>query len=282
MRNEAKLKEFQRRSAAETFIDATGFKDMSSKFDNVYNTAYIDLDKGGQYYRMLTENVVRSTREARQILLKAVASGEVDRLKVVQALRSIGRHFDNALEEEKKQQEEQSKSPLIDYAGRPILRARRSSSDVKSFDGFVLSEARQTLENLAGEWRLQLMADRKGDGVDFFNTTLIWQVIDTTDMFYKSQSEGSRQYTGGLTFDEIDRILTRDGSKVFSGDGGDFFGMLFNNKKGTAGKMTNTPQQILTVDSTLMITRAVVEVSGAENIKDYYSVWRRAKMGTYK
>jgi hypothetical protein len=122
-------------------------------FNLQYNTAYIDLDKGGQYYRMLTENVVRSTREARQILLKAVASGEVERLKVVQALRSIGRHFDDALEEEKKEQEKQSKSALVDYAGRPILRARRSDGDdgAKSFDGCVLSEASQTLENLSGE-----------------------------------------------------------------------------------------------------------------------------------
>lgn len=54
MRNEAKIKEFSRKKVADTFIDATGFKDMSSKFDNVYNTAYLDLEKG-QYYRILTE-----------------------------------------------------------------------------------------------------------------------------------------------------------------------------------------------------------------------------------
>ena len=54
MRDEAKIKEFSRRKVADTFIDATGFKDMSSKFDDVYNTAYLDLEKG-QYYRILTE-----------------------------------------------------------------------------------------------------------------------------------------------------------------------------------------------------------------------------------
>lgn len=54
MRDEAKLKDFSRKSYADTFIDATGFKDMSSKFDDVYNTAYLDLEKG-QYYRILTE-----------------------------------------------------------------------------------------------------------------------------------------------------------------------------------------------------------------------------------
>ncbi|KAL7483216.1 hypothetical protein ACHAW6_008868 [Cyclotella cf. meneghiniana] len=286
MRNEAKIKEFSRRRVGETFIDATGFKDMASKFDKVYNTAYIDLDKGGQYYRMLTENVVRSTREARQILLKAVASGEVDRMKVIQALRSISRHFDDALTAEKKQKE--SKSVLVDYAGRPIIKTRRNDENdlAKSLgmDGFVLAEPMQTLENLGGEWRLQLMADRKGDGVDFFNTTLIWQVIDTADMVYKTQSQGFRLSTqsGGLTFDESDRILTREGAKAYSGGGGgNLLAMFGGNKKETAGTMTNTPQQILSVDSTLLVTRAIVTVSAADNVKDYFSVWRRAEPGTY-
>ncbi|KAL3789103.1 hypothetical protein HJC23_008565 [Cyclotella cryptica] len=287
MRNEAKIKEFSRRRVGETFIDATGFKDMASKFDKVYNTAYIDLDKGGQYYRLLTENVVRSTREARQILLKAVASGEVDRMKVVQALRSISRHFDDALTEEKKQKE--TKNVLVDYAGRPIMKARRNDDNdlAKSLglDGFVLSEPTQTLENLGGEWRLQLMADRKGDGVDFFNTTLIWQVIDTTDMLYRSQSQGflSSPQFGGLLFDERDRILTREGAKAYSGGGGGNLLSLFGgNKKDTACMMINTPQQILSVDSTLLITRAIVKVSAADNVKDYFSVWRRAEPGTYR
>ena len=54
MRKEAKLKEFSRKKVKDTFIDATGFKDMTAKFDDVYNTAYLDLEKG-QYYRILTE-----------------------------------------------------------------------------------------------------------------------------------------------------------------------------------------------------------------------------------
>lgn len=54
MRDEAKIAEFSRKTASQTFVDATGFKDMSSKFDDVYNTAYLDLEKG-QYYRILTE-----------------------------------------------------------------------------------------------------------------------------------------------------------------------------------------------------------------------------------
>jgi hypothetical protein len=66
MRDEAKLKDFSRKKQADTFIDATGFKDMSSKFDKVYNTAYLDLEKG-QYYRILTE--VSSTCACRLIMM---------------------------------------------------------------------------------------------------------------------------------------------------------------------------------------------------------------------
>eukprot|EP00956_Cyclotella_meneghiniana_P043731 scaffold284863_cov93-Cyclotella_meneghiniana.AAC.4 len=279
MRNEAKIKEFSRRSAADTFIDATGFKDMSSKFDDVYNTAYLDLEKG-QYYRILTENVVRSTREARQILLKAVGSGEVERRKIVQALRSISRHFDDALEEEKTR--DASKNIPVDYAGRPILQTGGNDRNplVNSFgaDGFVLSEATQTLANLDGKWKLQLMADRSGDGVDFFNTTLIYQVIDSSERVYKSKSQGVRisKQSGSFEFDGENRILTREGAKPYKVEsGGSLFGMFGDNKRSRGVKMANIPQQVLSVDSVLLITRALVKASAADNIKDYYSVWRK-------
>lgn len=301
MRNEAKLEDFSRKKAAETFIDATGFRDLSKNFDKVYNTAYIDLDKGSQYYRMLTENVVRSTREARQILLKAVSASEVERMKVVQALRSISRHFDDALLLEKKNEE--AKNVPVDYAGRPIVTARRSTSTTQDdlaaaigLDGFVLSEPTQMLNNLDGEWRLQLMADKKGDGVDFFNTTLFWQRIYTTDnMAYISGSKGMRPslQSGTLNFNEEERILSRDGvSSTTSGlvvgsgggGGGGLLSMLFGGAGGSAaaaGQMIKVPQQVLSVDSALLITRAIVKVNAIDNVKDYYSVWRRVESGTY-
>lgn len=305
MRNEAKLEDFSRKKAAETFIDATGFREMSKNFDKVYNTAYIDLDKGSQYYRMLTENVVRSTREARQILLKAVSASEVERMKVVQALRSISRHFDDALLLEKKNEE--AKNVPVDYAGRPIVTARRSTSTTQDdlaaaigLDGFVLSEPTQMLNNLDGEWRLQLMADKKGDGVDFFNTTLFWQRIDTSTsgdtMAYISGSKGMRTslQSGTLNFNEEERILSRDGVSSTSsgvvvvggdGGGGGLLSMLFGGAGGSAaaaaGQMIKVPQQVLSVDSALLITRAIVKVNAIDNVKDYYSVWRRVESGTY-
>lgn len=302
MRNEAKLEDFSRKKAADTFIDATGFRDMTKNFDKVYNTAYIDLDKGSQYYRMLTENVVRSTREARQILLKAVSASEVDRMKVVQALRSISRHFDDALLLEKKNEE--AKNVPVDYAGRPIVTTRRSTTTTQDdlaaaigLDGFVLSEPTQMLNNLDGEWRLQLMADKKGDGVDFFNTTLIWQRIDTAscdNMAYISGSKGIRasSQSGTLNFNNEERILCRDGMSSTSGvvvggggGGGGLLSMLFGGAGGsaaaTAGQMIKVPQQVLSVDSALLITRAIVKVNAIDNVKDYYSVWRRVESGTY-
>lgn len=283
MRNEANLKDFQRKKAADTFIDATGFADMTQNFDDVYNTAYIDLDKGGQYYRMLSENVVRSTREARQILLKAVNKDEVPRMKIVQALRSISRHFDDALVAEK--ENEAAKNVPVDYAGRPIVNTQRSTQDdlasAIGMDGFVLTTPAQTLDNLEGEWRLQLMGDRKGEGVDFFNSTLMWQSIDASEMAYISGSKGLRasSQSGDLKFDKKDRILSRESAETNSGGG--FLSMLLGGGGGTAGEMTKVPQQVLSVDSALLVSRAIVKAQAADNVKDYFAVWRRVEPGTF-
>mmetsp|Transcript_22877 Transcript_22877/g.49494 ORF Transcript_22877/g.49494 Transcript_22877/m.49494 type:complete len:748 (-) Transcript_22877:145-2388(-) len=287
MRNEAKLKDFSRKKAADTFIDATGFGDITKNFDNVYNTAYIDLDKGSQYYRMLTENAVRSTREARQILLKAVSSGEVPRMKVVQSLRSISRHFDDALVVEK--ENEEAKNIPVDYAGRPIVSIQRSTQeDLASeigMDGFILLKPSQTMANLDGEWRLQLLGDRKGEGVEFFNSTLIWQAISTSEMSYSSGSKGLRSssQSGDLKFGKKERILSREGISTNNGGmgGGGFFSMLLGGGSGTAGEMAKIPQQVLSVDSVLLITRAIVKAQAADNVKGYFSVWRRVDTGTY-
>ena len=285
MRDEAKLEEFSRKKAADTFIDATGFNDMAKNFDKVYNTAYIDLDKGSQYYRMLTENVVRSTREARQILLKAVSKSEVDRTKVTQSLRSIARHFDEALIEEK--ENEAAKNVPVDYAGRPIMTSRRSAQDnlatAIGMDGFVLLTSAETLTSLNGEWRLQLMADKKGDGVEFFNNTLMWQSVDSSEMEFNCGSKGLRSssQSGDLQFIDKDRILSRMNTSAKAGGGGGLLSMLMGGGGGAAGEMTKKPQQVMTVDSALLVTRAIVQAQAADNVKDYYSVWRRVEPGTY-
>lgn len=291
MRNEAKLQDFSRKKVAETFIETTGFNDISKNFDNVYNTAYIDLGKGGQYYRMLTENAVRSTREARQVLLRAVSPGEVERMKVVQALRSITRSFDEAVTTERK--DEEAKNVPVDYAGRPIVSAvRRSTQDdlatAIGMDGFVLPKPSQTLANLDGEWRLQLMADKRGERVEFFNSTLFWQRIDASGMTYVGGSKGLRStaQSGVLDFSGAGRILSRVGASpniagMGGGGGGGLLSMILGGGTGTAGEMVKAPQQVMLVDSALLVTRAIVKAPAADNVKDYFSVWRRTESGTY-
>jgi len=290
MRNEANLESYQRKAAADKFIDATGFGDISQNFDKVYNTAYINLDKGSEYYRLLTESVVRSTREARQILLRAVNKGEVKGLQVVQALRSISRNFDDALAAEKR--DEMAQNVPVDYAGRPIVSAPRSARSEGALaaaigmDGFILLDAAKTLTNLDGEWRLQLMADKKGDGVDYFDSTLFWQEIDSSGMSYQAGTKGLRpsSQSGSLRFDERERILSRgddSSGKEAPGGGGGFLSVLLGGRSGVGEKMTQVPQQILSVDSALMVTRAIVKVQAADNVKGYFSVWRRVEPGTY-
>ncbi|KAL3769676.1 hypothetical protein ACHAW5_010257 [Stephanodiscus triporus] len=292
MRNEAKLEDFSRKKVAETFIETTGFNDISKNFDKVYNTAYIDLDKGGQYYRMLTANAVRSTREARQILLRAVSSGEVENMKVVQAVRSITRSFDEAVTAERK--DEEANNVPVDYAGKPIVSTvrRRSTQDdlatAIGMDGYVLSKPSQTLDNLDGEWRLQLMADKRGDRVEYFNSTLFWQRIDSSEMKYAGGSGGIRSssQSGVLDFDEAGRILSRAGvSTNAGGGGGGGMGLLSmimgGGGGGTAREMIKAPQQVMLVDSALLVTRAIVKAPAADNVKDYFSVWRRVESGTY-
>lgn len=268
--------------------------DWFQNFDRVYNTAYIDLDKGSQYYRMLTENAVRSTREARQVLLRAVSAAEVNRMKVVQALRSISRSFDEAVLAERKVIEEELNIP-VDYTGRPIVSTVRRSTTTTTqedlataigMDGYVLSKPSEITDKLDGEWKLQLMADKRGDRVEYFNTTLFWQRIDTSTMRYIGGMKGfsrSTTQTGLLEFDESGRILSRDGvsSPNIPGMGGNNLLSMFLGSGSNAGEMIKVPQQVLLIDSVLLVTRAIVKFQAADNVKDYYSVWRRVDSGTY-
>ena len=170
MRNNVNASDFSVSRAKTTFIDTTGLANMASHFDDRYETAYVDLDSG--FYKKLTESVVRSHREARQILLKATGPGEVDRRRIVQALRSVSRAFSDALEKEIDARNV-PEEPVAVIDGRPIMPDRRPQqpSQTSASDDFSLMEAEQILENLNGEWKLQLIADKQGDGVEFYNTT---------------------------------------------------------------------------------------------------------------
>ena len=62
MRDDLKAPGFQKGKSTQTFIDTTGLGNIANNFDDRYQTAYVDLNKGGNFYRKLTENVVRSVR----------------------------------------------------------------------------------------------------------------------------------------------------------------------------------------------------------------------------
>jgi len=286
MREELKSEAFSRKQVKQTFVDATGLANIAQNFDDkIYNTAYVDLDRGGGFYRKLTESVVRSIREARQILLKATDSGEVERVKVVQALRSIERKFDDALREEIKRNAPKEE-PVAFMNGVPIVNKQEEfeSASKVGMDSFNLGDVTQMKENMSGEWKLQLIADSKGDGVSFYNKTLSWQYFDTDEMSYNASGPAGflkLTQTGKFDFDEELRIITR--KEVESRGSGAFLtDLLGTSNLSGAMASTNLEQQILSVDSELLITRVVVEKrSSLDTMKEYFSVWRRAETGQF-
>lgn len=275
MRDEAKVQSFSRKATTQTFVDTTGLANIAQNFDDRYNTAYIDLNKGGGYFRKLTENVVRSTREARQILLAATDAGEVDRLKIVQALRSLDRKFSETLAEEMKKKNEPEQVAYIN--GVPIRPKEEPNTVIPGPDSFMLGAIDTVFENIDGEWRLQLMADSKGDGVNFFNKTISWQNFNTKEMNYEASGPAgflSLSQTGSFDIDEDQRILSR---KEISYDGFGTMFTTFGSKPTGAVASVSLDQQIISVDSEMLITRAVVSKKDlSETVKGYFSVWRRS------
>lgn len=274
MKSEAQLASFNRKQIRANFIETTRMDNFLSNFDDVYNTAYIDTSS--REYKRLTENVVRSVREARQILLKATDVGIVERTKVIQALRSVARRFDEAIRDEKKAAEAASQ-PVAMIDGVAIVSKKKD--DTGSVD-FNLATPEQMIENLDGEWRLQLIADRTGDGVRYYNTTLSWQSLDTKAMEFTSEGVVgflSISEKGGLEFEKPKRILRRTGIESFGG-GGMLAGLL--GPKGGASS-NKVAQQIMTVDSVLMVTRCGEVPRWQDEDKDHFAVWRRVDPGTY-
>lgn len=279
MRNDLKASEFSRKAAKATFIDTTGLANFASNFDDVYNTAYVDLEGG--FYKKISENAVRSHREARQILMSATNSGEISRVRIVQALRSISRRFDEALQVEISLNEP-APEPVALINGKPILPTRNHKPDDFSSgiraDDFMLIDADTMFENLDGLWRLQLLADKQGDGVKFFNKTESWQQVDVTDRkFFSSGPQGfiKVEQKGNIEFNKKRRVLRRSQVEVISGG---VFTSIFGKTSGALGAM-RAPQQIMSVDSNLLVTRGVPSriARQKDDAKDYFAVWRRVE-----
>jgi len=284
MRNDIRDSNFSRKKVSQDFMDLTGFDNMAANFDKVYNTAYIDLDKRGNYYKRLTESVVRSSREARLILMQAVFAGEVDRLRIVQALRLLNREFDSELRAEAdraKIKEESAFVPLIN--GAPIVQRKKEEEvvdddiDFTTMEKFRLGSPEQMMRNFDGEWRLQFTADKKGDGVKFFNATLAWQKIDTESMEFEYLIPAglmTAKRTGSLSYNRETRTIERSQQ---SGSGGSFLFPLLPLPSAAAPVL-----QIICVDSELCITRiAGKKVAQEDNVKEYFSVWKRVVPGAF-
>jgi hypothetical protein len=146
---------------------------------------------------------------------------------------------------------------------------------------FHLATAEQMIENLDGEWRLQLIADKTGDGVRFYNSTLAWQSMNMKDLAFTSQGLAgflSFYEKGKLEFEKEKRILRRFSIESFGGGGGMLAGLL--GPKG--GAMSNkVAQQIMTVDSILLVTRCAETPRWQDEDKEHFAVWRRVDAGTY-
>lgn len=266
-------------------IDASALTNMAQYMTDakVYNTAYVNMDKGSKYYNLLTKNVVRTTREARQILLKADGRGKVERLRVVQALQAMAREFDKAMAEEEEQRRlKNRKVPMIN--GQPLFEVEESGGPVTTEGGYTLSSAEDMAASIDGEWRMQLMADRKGEGVQYVDAGNAWQRFDMGEGGWKSFSPLAFLKVvedGTYSFEDEMRVVRRN--RVSSDDGisGGFLASLLS---GT-GSERIAAQQVLSADSEVCITRKYLPtkelMSNDENIKNYFTVWRRAEVGEF-
>mmetsp|Transcript_22005 Transcript_22005/g.50194 ORF Transcript_22005/g.50194 Transcript_22005/m.50194 type:complete len:285 (-) Transcript_22005:541-1395(-) len=261
-------------------IDASALMNMGALMSDtkVYNTAYINLDKGGKYYDLLTKNVVRGAREARGILLKAQTSGQVERLRVVQALQALSREFDRAMaEEEERRRKAMRKVPVMD--GMALFDQEEEEGPCTTEGGFVLSEPEDMRENLGGEWRLQLVADKKGEGVKYFDEGTAWQTFDKQEESWRAFSPVAFLKVveeGTYAFEDERRVVRKTRSSSDDGAGGFLTSLL----SGSGGERISD-QQVMSVDSEVCITRRWEQKVTSDNIKGYFAVWRRVDVGTY-
>ena len=270
--------DFSRKKTRNAFIDATGLDNIASNFDDVYQTAYVDLDSG--YYKKLTESVVRSTREARQILIQAQGKGEVSRTRIVQALRCLSRQFDDLLQMEIESSVTQEPTAYLN--GKPIERGPESPSygtQLGSLGDFTLLSANEMMENIDGEWNLQLLADKTGDGVSFFNTSIAVQKFSVDDMTFSASGEsglGTENCSGRMVMENSKRVLSKEDIETSNTGVAGILSMISGGKNSGFSAAVSRKQQIVSVDSLLLITRCARGSRKSGDLdKEYFGVWRR-------
>ena len=136
------------------------------------------------------------------------------------------------------------------------------------------------MDRLNGRWRLQLLADKRGDGVKFFNNTFSSQQVDINSMTYSATVPSgfiTVQQKGKIVFNVKRRILRRQSVEV---SGGGMLASILGTTSSGAPGAVRMPQQIMTVDSVLLVTRGLASVR-PKNVndaeKDYFAVWRRVE-----
>mmetsp|Transcript_17628 Transcript_17628/g.48765 ORF Transcript_17628/g.48765 Transcript_17628/m.48765 type:complete len:793 (-) Transcript_17628:419-2797(-) len=268
--------DFTRKKTRNTFIDATGLDNFASNFDDVYQTAYVDLEGG--FYKKLTESVVRSVREARQILIQAQGKGEVSRTRIVQALRCINRNFEELLQSEI--DSSTVREPTAFLNGKPIETETASSGkQISAIGDFQLLSAEEMIQNMDGEWKLQLLADKSGDGVSFFNTTTAVQRFSIEDMTFSAEGPSgltTERCSGKIEMDASKRLLSRPELTSSNTGVSGILSMIGGGKNSGFSAAISRQQQIVCVDSLFLITRrARASRSSGDLDKEYFGVWRR-------
>lgn len=195
----------------------------------------------------------------------------------------MSRHFDDAIEKEIEKRRQQEPTAYIN--GKPLLVAVRpvEKDTGNANDQFVLATPEQMMENLNGSWMLQLLADKTGDGVSFFNTTLAVQeirIVSEGKMVFRAEGPSGLAKvlcSGKLEMDERRRVLSRS-DVTTEAAAGSMLGMFGSNKNGGFLAAVSRPQQVISVDSTLLITKAPFgsrKDSSSDPDKEYFGVWRK-------
>jgi len=207
----------------------------------------------------------------------------------VQALRLYDREFEDALRNEI-EKNTVKEEPVALMNGLPIAIAKQEKEGPSTggMDAFTLSTAEQMRDNLLGEWKLQLVTGKKGDDVSFFDKSVSWQNIaldkdenSSSIMSYRLSLPAAfftLSQRGQLDFNNKLRVASRSDVKT---DGASFLTSLVG--KSSACVAANAEQQIISVDSELLICRLAVDKTKtlSENVNNYYSVWRRVEPGIY-
>lgn len=270
--------DFTRKKTRNAFIDATGLDNIAANFDDVYQTAYVDLDNS--YYKKLTESVVRSTREAIQILIKAEGKGEISRTRIVQALRCLSRQFDDMLQSEINSSVTQAPTAFLN--GKPIEKGPSEPSygaQIGSLRDFTLLRADEMMQNIDGEWKLQLLADKSGDGVSFFNTSIAVQKFSIDDMTFSASGQfglGTENFSGRIVMNDSKRVLSKEEINTSNTGVGGIISMITGGKNSGFSGAISREQQVVSVDSLLLITRCARGSRKSGDLdKEYFGVWRR-------